>query len=69
MTMGNLEQDYNMYNETGRTQIWKRGTRLFPENPIFGVGVNCSPEAIGVMRKKENLLEQWQVIIIRTCKY
>jgi len=60
-TMGELNQDYNLTDEYGRKQIWKRGLELFFENPITGVGVNGFGEALGKMRERENLPSQtWQ---------
>jgi O-antigen ligase len=60
-TLGELEQDYNLTDEFGRIQIWKRGLQLFFENPITGVGVAGFNEGIGIMRERDNLPSQtWQ---------
>lgn len=60
LSITDLSDDYNMSDETGRIQIWKRGLNLMLHNPISGVGVSCFSEAIGVQRKKEGLMEMWQ---------
>jgi Lipid A core - O-antigen ligase and related enzymes len=60
-TLGHLDQDYNLSDEFGREQIWKRGLQIFFENPITGVGVTGFSEALGNMRERENLPSQrWQ---------
>ena len=38
MTLGNIEGDYNITDETGRMTIWERGLDLFISNPVTGVG-------------------------------
>jgi len=61
LTLEDLSQDYNLTDEFGRKQIWKRGLQIFIENPITGVGVTGFAEAIGEMREKEDLPSQtWQ---------
>jgi O-antigen ligase len=61
LTLGELDQDYNLTDEFGRKKIWKRGLQIFFENPITGVGVNGFSEAIGRMREREDLPSQkWQ---------
>jgi O-antigen ligase len=61
LTLGALEQDYNLTDEFGRKKIWKRGLQLFFENPITGVGVAGFSEGIGKARERENLPSQtWQ---------
>ena len=52
LTLGALEQDYNLTDEFGRKQIWKRGLQIFFENPITGVGVAGFSEGIGKSREK-----------------
>jgi len=60
-TLEDLSQDYNLTDEFGRKQIWKRGLQIFFENPITGVGVQGFNEAIGRMREREDLPSQrWQ---------
>jgi putative inorganic carbon (HCO3(-)) transporter len=59
-TITNLGDDYNSYDELGRVQLWSRGLRLLLEDPLTGVGAAEFPEAIGKMRAREHLLEQWQ---------
>lgn len=53
LTLGKLDRDYNLSDEYGRGQIWKRGMQLFIENPFTGVGVNSFQESIGTMRAQE----------------
>ncbi len=60
LTITDVNNDYNMYDETGRIQIWKRGLRLIYDHPFTGVGLSCFSEAIGEQRKKEGLIERWQ---------
>ena len=47
MTLLNLEDDYNIQDETGRMEIWKIGARAIRDNPLTGVGVGCYGEAVG----------------------
>ena len=60
MTLGSLDNDYNLSDEFGRAQVWERGFRLFLRNPLTGVGVDSFGEAIGSMRARENLTPYWQ---------
>jgi O-antigen ligase len=39
-TILELEEDYNVTDETGRLQIWKRGMGYVAAYPVFGVGPN-----------------------------
>jgi len=52
MTILNLEDDYNVKDETGRLSIWKIGARAMLSNPLTGVGVGCFGEAVGLDRQK-----------------
>lgn len=45
----NLEEDYNVTSERGRLAIWKRGTQLLIENPIFGTGIGTYATADGTL--------------------
>lgn len=59
MTLTSLEGDYN-FEEGGRSDIWKRGVRLFFQYPITGVGVNGFPAAIGGQRLADGAFPKWQ---------
>lgn len=58
----NIQSDYNITEEGGRIDIWKENLAIFLENPMFGVGANCSAIALG-LRRTENIhgLQAWQV--------
>jgi O-antigen ligase len=60
MTIIDIESDYNITDEFGRTQIWKRAYQLITENPLTGVGTNCFPMALGYLREDLFLIPQWQ---------
>lgn len=60
-TLGQLGQDYNITSEEGRLTIWRRGLELAVRNPVFGVGADCFPQAIGEMREKQGGSPTWQV--------
>lgn len=60
MTLGNMDNDYNVTDETGRMTIWERGFDLFLRNPITGVGVDCFPMAIGYLREGMGIIPKWQ---------
>lgn len=60
MTIIDIESDYNITDEFGRTQIWKRAYQLITENPLTGVGANCFPMALGYLREDLFLIPQWQ---------
>lgn len=60
MTITEIESDYNVSDEFGRVQIWKRAYHLFLENPLIGVGVNCFPMALGYLRQELFLIPEWQ---------
>jgi len=46
-TLGQVENDYNLTDPSGRTQVWKRGFGYFLSRPITGVGVGQFPVAEG----------------------
>jgi len=46
-TLGSISQDYNVTDEVGRVQIWKRGIGYFMHRPLTGVGVGQFPTAEG----------------------
>lgn len=56
-----ISSDYNVRDEEGRLDIWRRGLQLIASNPITGVGVNCFPMAIGYKRAAEGAIPRWQV--------
>jgi O-antigen ligase len=62
LTLTNVSSDYNVTDEFGRVQIWKRAFDLLLSNPITGVGVNCSAMAIGNAREDLGLIPKWQVV-------
>jgi O-antigen ligase len=60
-TILDIEQDYNINDETGRMAIWKIGMRAMIENPITGTGVETFYMAVGRDRERRNLESQaWQ---------
>lgn len=59
-TMTQIGEDYNVFDETGRIEIWKKGLGLMLSYPLTGVGVSCFSEAIGQQRKELGLQELWQ---------
>jgi len=59
-TMTQIGEDYNVWDETGRLQIWKKGFELMLSDPLTGVGVSCFGEAIGRERLERGLPEIWQ---------
>jgi O-antigen ligase len=58
-TLKDLGSDYNLSDENGRAQIWKRGLGLLADNPLTGVGVSCFMEGVGTMRASEGLPGRW----------
>lgn len=60
LTLLDIGSDYNVSDETGRTQIWERAFSLMLSHPITGVGVGCFPMALGYMREGLGLLPIWQ---------
>lgn len=60
LTLADIGSDYNVTEETGRLEVWRKGYELFLANPITGVGVRCFPMAIGYLREKQNVLPVWQ---------
>jgi len=60
MTITEVGEDYNVWDETGRIEIWKKGLGLMLSDPLTGVGVSCFSEAIGRQRKEQGLQELWQ---------
>jgi len=59
-TLQQIGEDYNVWDETGRLEVWKRGVGLMLRDPLTGVGVSCFQEAIGKERKEEGMQEFWQ---------
>lgn len=60
-TVKDFNDDYNMWDETGRINIWKIGLKAMLANPLTGVGVNNFNEAIGRDRARRGLATQyWQ---------
>jgi O-antigen ligase len=50
-TLLTIEEDYNVWDETGRMAIWKIGLRAMLANPLTGVGVGCFYNAVGLDRE------------------
>jgi len=59
-TMTQIGGDYNVWDETGRLEVWMNGMRFMLSDPLTGVGVSCFGEAIGQDRAKRGLQEMWQ---------
>jgi len=62
LTLTSIESDYNISDEFGRGQLWKRALGLIVSNPLTGVGVECSPMAIGYAREALGIIPKWQVL-------
>jgi O-antigen ligase len=60
LSMTQIGGDYNVSDETGRLEIWKKGFGLMLNNPFTGVGISCFAEAIGRERAMRGLQEVWQ---------
>ena len=60
LTIASPQEDYNMSDEWGRKELWKRGIILFMGRPLTGVGADNFSEAIGTMRDQEGLIPKWQ---------
>lgn len=63
-TLFDIANDYNMTDEIGRVEIWKRGMGYMASNPLTGVGVNAFPVAEGVIsdlasRQAEGIGLKW----------
>ena len=59
-TLGSLENDYNLQGDGGRVDTWKRGIRLFLDDPLTGVGVGGFGKAIGEQRLIDGDVPRWQ---------
>ncbi|MBI5643646.1 MAG: O-antigen ligase family protein [Deltaproteobacteria bacterium] len=60
LTLMDMGSDYNLTDEFGRLQIWKRALQLLSSNPVTGVGVNCFSMALGYLRGDLAILPKWQ---------
>ena len=60
LTIGELSEDYNAVEETGRATIWKRGMAIFAAHPLTGVGADNFQEAIGTWRRERDMRPLWQ---------
>lgn len=63
-TLFDIANDYNMTDEIGRVEIWKRGMGYMASNPLTGVGVNAFPIAEGMIsdlasRQSEGIGLKW----------
>lgn len=59
-TMTQIGGDYNVWDETGRIEVWKKGLLFMLGDPLTGVGISCFGEAIGTDRLNRGLQEFWQ---------
>lgn len=60
-TILDVQDDYNMTDETGRIAIWKIGIRMMFSHPLAGVGVSCFNEGVGRDRVQRGLASaKWQ---------
>jgi len=64
LTIADTASDYNVTDEFGRFQIWKRGFDLFLSNPLTGVGAECSGMAIGYAREALGIVPRCRNYII-----
>lgn len=61
MTLTEIEEDYNLKDETGRLNLWKIGMSAMIHNPLTGVGVGNFPMAVGIDRQRRGIEERsWQ---------
>ncbi len=60
-SLRDVGSDYNVTEEGGRVEIWKKGIQMALSNPITGVGVNCFGAALGEMRAARGEQARWQV--------
>jgi O-antigen ligase len=60
-TILDLQNDYNVTDETGRIAIWKIGTRLMLSHPFTGIGMNRFSEGVGRDREERGFhAAEWQ---------
>jgi len=60
-TILEFKEDYNVWDETGRIEIWKIGMRAMLENPLTGTGVGTFSEAVGRDRdRRKTEVRTWQ---------
>ena len=62
LTLAEIGSDYNVTAEFGRFDVWGKTIQLILSNPITGVGVGCSPMAIGYLRDELDLIPRWQAV-------
>lgn len=62
LTLTDIEGDYNVTEETGRLEVWKKAVALLLTYPITGVGAQCFPMAIGYLRSDLAILPVWQAV-------
>ncbi len=60
LSLTDVSSDYNVTDEFGRVQIWKRAFDLLLSHPITGVGADCSAMAIGYAREALGIIPKWQ---------
>jgi O-antigen ligase len=60
-TILDVQNDYNITDETGRMAIWKTGIKMMLSRPLTGVGMGCFNEGVGRDREKRGLESaKWQ---------
>ena len=57
-SLGTLDNDYNTYEYSGRSNLWKRGMGYVATNPVLGVGMSAFGIAEG--KKLESMGERGQ---------
>lgn len=63
-TILDVQNDYNVTDETGRIAIWKTGMRMMFSRPFTGVGMNRFNEGVGRDREARGLPSaKWQAPI------
>ena len=59
LTLGSLEEDYNMSETSGRMAIWSRGLRQVWADPVMGVGFDNFPFADGRLLAETGQTGKW----------
>jgi O-antigen ligase len=61
-TLMEVDQDYNVTDEYGRINLWKKAGEFIVKRPLTGVGALCFPNAIGFERRSRLGQERWQAV-------
>lgn len=51
MTLADISSDYNISADGGRFQIWAGAFQMVADRPLLGVGVECAPFALYLIRE------------------